>query len=467
MGSVWSSERKGLDCMREYSPRFSALGIVAIGSLIAGNAFGQSPDLDARLRPRVSQVGVVQASLRAARADGLRVFSTPFTEADGLGSNGSFAGVNGDFRPPIFGVFTRVNGLDSQSCAECHTIQSADTIPNRFEIGGGGAQSNNEIGSRSLSLDETFTGLYSNSPAIFGSGGAQLVGFEMTRTLQALKASAIAEPGTVVALEAKGVYFGTLVCSGPDDCDTSNVEGVREDLVVRPFLSRGKFSTFRSTAAGAAPFHLGMEPVELVLESGLGPDPDGDGVRDELSIGEISAMSIWAGCLPPPVMMRKNKAARRGEDLFEGEGLDCASCHVPEYVTESSSLPFAFPEIPRDPDANVYRTVNLKRCRYLRAGDGIRVRVFSDLKTHDMGSDYAGVVVPFLSAKLWGVADTAPYLHDGRATTLGAAILEHGGEAAFSAEAYRRLTLEEKKDLIAFLRTLRNPRRPNKGLLEQ
>ena len=81
-----------------------------------------------------------------------------------------------------------------------------------------------------------------------------------------------------------------------------------------------------------------------------------------------------------------------------------------------------------------------------------------------MGSDYAGVVVPFLTAKLWGVADTAPYLHDGRAPTLDAAILGHGGEAEFSAAAYDRLSLEEKKDLIAFLKTLRNPRRPNRGL---
>ena len=35
----------------------------------------------------------------------------------------------------------------------------------------------------------------------------------------------------------------------------------------------------------------------------------------------------------------------------------------------------------------------------------------------------------FITARLWGVADTAPYLHDGRATTLFQAINAHGGEA--------------------------------------
>ena len=35
----------------------------------------------------------------------------------------------------------------------------------------------------------------------------------------------------------------------------------------------------------------------------------------------------------------------------------------------------------------------------------------------------------FTTARLWGVADSAPYLHDGRATTLADAIRMHGGEA--------------------------------------
>jgi cytochrome c peroxidase len=424
----------------------------------------QTPELEKRLRPRVTQEQVIHSSVRQVRKHGLRVFATPFTEADGLGSDNVSAGVNGEARPAIFGVFTRVDGLDSQSCGECHTLQSADTIPNRFAIGGAGAQSNNEIGSRTLSLDEDFTGLYSNSISLFGSGGAELVGFEITAELQALKEIAILNPGTTVQLIAKGVNFGVLVCDGSGNCDFSGVDGLREDLVARPFLSRGKFSTFRSTAVGAAPFHLGMEPVELVDEAGLGPDPDGDGVENELLVGEISAMSIWAGGLPPPIELRRNASAKRGKQLFTSFALGCADCHIPEYVTQSPMLTFAFPEVPTDPSANVYKQINLRRFRYRRSGSGVRVRVYSDFKTHDMGSDYAGVKVPFLTAKLWGVADTAPYLHDGRATTLSAAILGHGGEAEFSAAAYDRMSLEEKNDLIAFLKTLRNPRRPNKGL---
>ena len=38
---------------------------------------------------------------------------------------------------------------------------------------------------------------------------------------------------------------------------------------------------------------------------------------------------------------------------------------------------------------------------------------------------------------LWGVANSGPYLHDGRAETLDEAIRLHGGEAAATSEALR------------------------------
>ena len=74
-----------------------------------------------------------------------------------------------------------------------------------------------------------------------------------------------------------------------------------------------------------------------------------------------------------------------------------------------------------------------------------QVELYGDLKRHDMGADLAeqidekgtGASV-FLTENLWGVGSTAPYLHDGRATTLAGAILVHGGDAAARAGASRR-----------------------------
>ena len=58
---------------------------------------------------------------------------------------------------------------------------------------------------------------------------------------------------------------------------------------------------------------------------------------------------------------------------------------------------------------------------------------------------------------LWGVADSGPYLHDGRAETLDAAIRWHDGEGADPTRHYRSLPSAERKKIISFLKSLRSP----------
>jgi CxxC motif-containing protein (DUF1111 family) len=58
---------------------------------------------------------------------------------------------------------------------------------------------------------------------------------------------------------------------------------------------------------------------------------------------------------------------------------------------------------------------------------------------------------------LWGVRDSAPYMHDGRAGTLDQAIAFHGGEAQLSANRFFRLTPEERTSVLTFLRSLVAP----------
>ena len=52
------------------------------------------------------------------------------------------------------------------------------------------------------------------------------------------------------------------------------------------------------------------------------------------------------------------------------------------------------------------------------------------------------------------VGSTAPYLHDGRATTLSEAILEHGGEGQAARDAFIALSAADKTDVITFLNNL-------------
>ena len=58
---------------------------------------------------------------------------------------------------------------------------------------------------------------------------------------------------------------------------------------------------------------------------------------------------------------------------------------------------------------------------------------------------------------LWGVRDSAPYLHDGRAESLLEAIVMHDGESAGTRDRFLQLPVEDRKALIEFLETLVAP----------
>ena len=398
------------------------------------------------------------------------VFSTPFTKLDGHG-HGPVSAHDPDFletRPTLQGngTFLRVNGLDAQTCMECHSVLSNAVVPFRFGVGGVGSSSSNAM-FKPTWIDptdggkENFNGRFINPPFLFGSGGVELLGKEMTLDLQQLRAQAQQNPGTRVALVTKGVSFGSISCQQDGTCDTSQVEGVDADLVVRPFGRKGEFPTVRAFDVEAMEFHFGMEPVELV---GEGVDRDNDGVINEVTIGQISALHIFNTTLTPPIM-HLSSDAQDGQELFEHIG--CADCHIPALTTNSPMLTYSFPEVPTDPTANVFYSVDLSDYpAFFEEAEqgGLVVPLFADLKRHDMGPGLAEsfgeeLAAQFTTARLWGVADTAPYLHDGRALTLTEAITLHGGEAQEARDAFiQTLDDEEKADLLAFLRSLRTPR---------
>jgi CxxC motif-containing protein (DUF1111 family) len=73
----------------------------------------------------------------------------------------------------------------------------------------------------------------------------------------------------------------------------------------------------------------------------------------------------------------------------------------------------------------------------------------------------------FLTPELWGVGNTGPWLHDGRAGTLEEAILLHGeddppapgdpgrSEAQESRDAFAALPEDQRSALVTFLLSLR------------
>lgn len=467
------------------------------------------PDIDSH-QVLVDKWSQGELGLYGMRQLGLSVFSTPFNTYDGLG-DGPFDPAETDtrafgMRPSLQGngLVLRVNGLDAQSCNECHTIvkngtrpptlgiagvggmvQQAIIMPTMIDVADSGDGRTQYTAGNDPDLPMTFdgsadfSGRFANPPFLFGGGGVELLAKEMTADLQdALRLAESSPPGTGVDLETHGVSFGALESLGGGAVAFGGVEGIGHDLVVRPFGRKGENFSMRDFDRGAMQFHFGIQPVEVV---GPGVDGDGDGVVDEVTVGELTALHFFDVANPRPVKARPRGRAEREDDaagaaLFEALG--CADCHVPALTTRERVVPLAHPELPREPFRNVYAWVELSEAGFGPApGAGVEVPLFSDLKRHDMGPALAETLeasgtpleIPnshFVTARLWGIADTAPYLHDGRAATLHQAIWYHGGEAQAARDAFiEGLSADEQRVLLRFLGRLRTPTRPNEELL--
>jgi len=356
-------------------------------------------------------------------------------------------------------------GLDTFSCAACHFVGGPNgagtATQNTYFFGDG---------------DDIASAQVRNAPHVLGLGFVQAVAAEMSADLQQIRDDAItraAETGDPVQVDlaTRDVDFGHLVASPDGSVDLGGIEGVDPDLVVKPFGWKGTFATLRRTIEDAARVHFGIQSHVLALQwqedpdpvLGDGPDwwdPDGDGHQRELEEGILSAGAIYIAMLEGPVVIPPHDPALRdrwahGSALMDEVG--CTSCHTRELLLKS-------PFWDETPDTTGGEPIRLS---LLLDGEGPKpsplVQLYSDLKRHDMGPGLAdphandGTGVPasvFLTRPLWGLAETAPYLHDGRALSIPEAIAMHGGEGAASRDAFLSLSEDDQADLHIFLLSL-------------
>lgn len=165
-------------------------------------------------------------------------------------------------------------------------------------------------------------------------------------------------------------------------------------------------------------------------------------VKLDLTLDQCNQMTAFIASLNRPVERMPSdpqvcEKAEHGKRLFHKIG--CAECHTPN----------------------------------LGSIEGI----YSDLLLHRMGNDLQGQGTYFerqpnnppgspgdsplpdewRTPPLWGVSDSGPYLHDGRAKTLEEAITMHGGQATRAAQRFQLLAPTDRACVIDFLKTLRAP----------
>ncbi len=213
---------------------------------------------------------------------------------------------------------------------------------------------------------------------------------------------------------------------------------------------RGQTATLKEFVMGACANELGLEVPSH--NQGINPlDPGYHTPGLDLTQEQCDELSAFVASLPRPMQRAAKTVKERllwqaGEHVFETIG--CTGCHL----------------------------------RTLGTVEGL----YSDLLLHDLGPKladpapanppssaataayYGGPADVFVQTPpitrrqwrtppLWGVADSGPYLHDGRAATLAEAIEAHDGEAAQSARRFKALWDSDRDKLLVFLNSLAAP----------
>ena len=419
-------------------------------------------------------------SLAAVLDDGRRLFSTQFNVLDGAGRPSATGDSKPTIRRPVQPMFQRVAGLDANSCAGCHNQPfvggSGDFAANVFV----GAHFTDPV---TESINSRVTN-ERNTIGMFGAGAIEMLAREMTTDLQDIRTQArlrAKEEGRDVHadLRAKGIDFGTLLVHPDGSNDIRGVRGVDADLVIKPFGVKGVAVSLREFTIFALNQHHGIQAVERFGWPRTGTaDFDEDGVPDEFSVGQVSALTAFQASLPAPgrVVPKQASAAEaseRGERKFAEVG--CGTCHVPRLPLRS--LWFFEPSPYNRPGAVVPSDVGGQFAVPLNFADhsGVYrdergqpfVAAFTDLKRHVICDDddpfFCNEIlrqdfVPtnqFLTSKLWDAGSSAPYGHRGDLTTLSEAIIHHSGEAKNVKMAFLALPNPDKTAIVMFLRSLR------------
>ena len=455
-----------------------------------------------------------QVSLKQLLEHGRNLFTASWTIEEG-GGRPFTKGTGGPLSDPNSPLsfprnFNRISGPDANSCAGCHNLPfgiaggGGDIVANVFVLG----QRFDFLTFDRMdflptrgSLDELSRAVtqqtVANSRAtigMFGSGFMEMLARQMTADLQAIRDAT--PPGEASALVTKGVSFGTIIHRADGTWDTSQVEGMPPQalatsgplsppsLVLRPFHQASNRVSLRDFSSTAFNHHHGIQSTERF---GKDTDPDGDGVMNEMTRADMTAVCVFQATLAVPGRVIPNdpdfeQAVLAGEERFETIG--CAQCHVPALPLNNQGWIFTEPN-PYNPPGNLRLGEAPTLAADLTSGElpsprlkpddsgVVYVEAYTDLKLHDIcgGPDDPNIEPlemnqpagwsaffagnrKFLTKKLWGSANEPPFFHHGKFTTMRQAVLAHSGEALASRQAFQALSKYEQDSIIEFLKTL-------------
>ncbi len=233
---------------------------------------------------------------------------------------------------------------------------------------------------------------------------------------------------------------------------------------VGKFGWRGQTASLKEFVMGACANELGLQvPGQDQPLDPLDPTHKSPGL--DLTQEQCDDLTAFVASLPAPKQRipadpKDQQQVKAGEYLFKMSG--CAACHLERLgdvtgIYSDLLLHDLGPEL-ADPVPGNSQVVSVDGNRGRRAARSSSGGYFGG-SGGPSGPDVF-VDPPTVARRqwrtppLWGVADSAPYLHDGRAATLQDAIMSHEGEATAARQQFTALRPQERGEILAFLKSL-------------
>jgi CxxC motif-containing protein (DUF1111 family) len=233
---------------------------------------------------------------------------------------------------------------------------------------------------------------------------------------------------------------------------------------------RGQISTLEDFVLGACANELGLtvpgnpqpsRPALVVQDRSRKKTTDNPrrayGVAQgfDLSMGECRTIAEFISNLPKPKIVNgttlmQSQDAVLGEKLFAKVG--CVECHVENVgpATGIYSDMLLHDMGPKLADS-VSAVPEITKDDILPGSSGGYFGASAQILVKNITTN---IKQEWRTPPLWGVRDSAPYMHDGRAKTLHLAIEAHGGEASQVVKNYRALKIDDQHKLLTFLHML-------------
>jgi len=414
-----------------------------------GEKKNDTKEVKAKVADEREQLEKIHPGFTTSRSVVLHRFSTDPEYAsvrDGMTAEGLTAGAGGAF--PLgegfdgaFDFFKKFSGaaaadrgdlpkLTADQSAELQRAAQQSRLGGLFRLFG-----QRQIGSIALLMSERAT------PPLFGAGQMDAI------------------PDAVLIRQAKTKHPGYPEVSG-------RVARLKDGRLGR-FGWKGQKSALRDFVLNACATELGLDvPGEPQSRSPHKPDYVAPG--NDLTAAQCDQLVAFVAELPAPGQAepedgRAAAYVQGGRKLFAAVG--CAACHTPDLgeVTGIYSDLLLHDMGASLGDIGAYGSVppNTTEDEELKQPLPPLVSFNPSGVKPARPADEAKLIgalrQEWRTPPLWGLRDSAPYLHDGRAGTIEQAIALHDGEAQRSARQFFKLSAQEKLQLTAFLRSLVAP----------